>query len=63
MPTPDKGTRPPTKLTRKERQMVELLCRLARAARLALDPADYSGSLQAFFDAEYAVRLHWRIRR
>jgi hypothetical protein len=52
----------PTKLRRKERSKVALLCRLARAARRRINGCD-NDLANLLFDAEYAVRIHWNLAR
>ena len=57
-------TKKPSKLTRKEREQIALLCRLTRAAIVADGTARGMNSLrQKLFDIEYEVREWWRLRR
>ena len=54
--------RKPTKLTRKEREMVALLARLARAVKMRLYRKD-EDLYNSLTDAEFDVRNYWKLRR
>lgn len=53
--------RKPTKLTRKERELLALLCRIVRQTGIFVEEdVEHSARLK---NAEYDVREHWNLER